>query len=135
MSSKRYVLNFPAGLAGKPITYRLVKDYDLVVNILRARINPDDVGRLVVELTGDEAMIQEGLQYLREQGVSVEPHSRDILWNSEECVDCGACTGVCKPQALHLDPGTWKLEFDKGKCVICGICVEACPVGAIQVDL
>ncbi|MGQ9674232.1 MAG: NIL domain-containing protein [Chloroflexota bacterium] len=135
MISRRYVLVFPAGLTGKPITYGLVKEFDLVVNILRARINPDDIGRLVVELTGEEAMIQKGLDYLREQGVSVEPHSRDIVWNSEECVDCGACTGVCRPMALRLDPHTWKLDFDKGKCVMCGTCVEACPVGAIQVEL
>lgn len=135
MISRRYVMSFPAGLTSKPITYRLVKDFDLVVNILRARINPDDVGRLVVELTGDEPMIQRGLDYLAIQGVTVEPHSRDIAWNSDECVDCGACTAVCKPRALSMDQQTWKLDFDKSKCVVCGTCVEACPVGAIQVEL
>ena len=34
--SRRVILTFPASLAGKPVTYRLVKDYGLVMNILRA---------------------------------------------------------------------------------------------------
>jgi L-aspartate semialdehyde sulfurtransferase ferredoxin len=135
MISKKYALDFPAGLTSKPVTFRLVKDFDLVVNILRARIDPEDVGRLVVELTGEELMIHKGLDYLRGQGVAVEAHTRDIVWDAEQCVNCGACTAICKPRALRIGPDEWKLDFDKGKCVVCGICVEACPVGAIKVEL
>jgi ferredoxin len=135
MISKKYVLNFPTALTDKAITYHLVKDYDLVVNILRANVDAEAIGRLLVELTGDEAKVREGLDYLRNSGVLVEVHSNDISWNSEKCVDCGACTGVCRPEALRLNHDTWKLEFDRSRCVLCSLCVEACPVGAFEVEL
>lgn len=134
MISKKYALDFPPTLSGKPLTYVLVKEYDLVVNILRARITPEDAGRLVVELSGEEEMMRRGLEYLAAQGVVVEPHTRDIIWLTEQCVDCGACTGVCRVDALTMNTDSWKLEFDKGKCVLCGACVDACPVAAIKVE-
>lgn len=36
MAKRRLVLTFPPRLVEEPITYRLIKDYDLVVNILKA---------------------------------------------------------------------------------------------------
>ncbi len=54
MANKKYVLKFPARLVDRPIASELVSEYGLVVNILRARVEPDEEGMLVVELTGDE---------------------------------------------------------------------------------
>jgi len=134
--SKKFILSFPVELADKPLTYHLVKDYDLVVNILQARINPreEETGRLVVELSGEEQNLRNGIEFLVEQGVHVESHTRDIVWNVEECVHCGACTGVCHPRALALNPETWTMTFDRSKCIVCGICVDACSVGAIEIE-
>ena len=133
--SKKYALSFSSEISTRPITYRLVKDFDLVLNILQARIDPEAMGRLLIELTGEEDDIRRGLDFLRDQGITVHTHSHDISWNADKCVDCGACTGVCKPQAFQLNPETFQLEFDRSKCVLCSICVEACPVGAIEVTL
>ena len=36
MSKRKVVLNFPPHLIGQPITYRLIVDYNLIVNILQA---------------------------------------------------------------------------------------------------
>ena len=47
MPKKKVVLNFPPHLIDQPITYRLIKDYGLVVNILRARITPQEWGSMV----------------------------------------------------------------------------------------
>lgn len=136
MESKKFILSFPVELVDKPLTYHLVKDYDLVVNILQARITPEDeeTGRLVVELSGDEQNLRKGIYFLSEQGVHVEPHTRDIVWDEAECVHCGACSGVCHPQALELNRESWMMTFDRGKCILCGICVEACPVKAMKVE-
>lgn len=47
MAKRRLVLTFSPKLVEEPIAYRLIKDYDLVVNILRAKIRPEEEGRLM----------------------------------------------------------------------------------------
>ena len=52
MRTKRFVLTFPPAEVEEPIIYQLVKDYDVRPNILRASINPQEVGTMVLELNG-----------------------------------------------------------------------------------
>jgi len=132
MARKRVDLTFPPEQVNKPITYHLVKDYDLVTNILRARVDEGEEGRLLVELTGDSDKIDAGIKFLQSQHVAVEEAARDISLEEEACINCGACTSVCKPDALALDPETRLLVFDKDACIFCGACVKACPVQIIE---
>ncbi|MGE5528502.1 MAG: NIL domain-containing protein [Patescibacteria group bacterium] len=135
MVKKRVVLTFPPELSEQPVTYHLVKDYDLSLNILKAKIVPGEEGKLVLELAnGDEERILTGIEYLRSQGIAVEPVSKEISLNEEECIHCGACTAVCQPGALALNPATAELRFDREKCLVCELCVPACPVRVIRVD-
>lgn len=135
MINRRVVITFPAGLAEKPLTYHLVKDFDLVINILFARISPEEEGKLVLEIgNSSEEQIERGLAYLREHGAQVAGLTREIAWNEAECIHCGACTAVCRPKALALDPETWELSFDQGKCIVCEQCVTACPLGILRVS-
>ena len=69
MISKKIVLHFPHRIADQPIVYKLVKDYGLDFNILKASITPEEGGRLVLELSGDDRNYQQGIQYLTEAGV------------------------------------------------------------------
>ncbi|HDP69643.1 MAG TPA: 4Fe-4S dicluster domain-containing protein [Actinobacteria bacterium] len=133
MAKKKVVLTFPPEKIEQPITYHLVKDYDLIINILRAEIYEEETGRMVLELDGPKDKIEEGIAYLKSQNVTVEEAARDIILNEEECIDCGACTAVCRPGALYLNPKTFELEFDKDKCILCGLCVKVCPLGLIEV--
>ena len=43
---KRFVLRFGKDIRIKPIIYRLVKDHDLIINILKANVNPNKEGTL-----------------------------------------------------------------------------------------
>ncbi|HIH96651.1 MAG TPA: 4Fe-4S binding protein [Thermoplasmata archaeon] len=133
MAKKKVVLTFPPERINQPITYRLVKDYDLIINILRAEIYEEETGRVVLELEGPADKIDEGIAYLKNQDVTIQEAARDIVLDEEDCISCGACTAVCHPGALHLNPDTWKLEFEKDKCILCGLCVRACPLGLIEV--
>lgn len=133
MARKRVDLTFPPEKVNKPITYHLVKDYDLIINILRARVDEGEEGRLLVELTGEPEKIQAGMEFLQAEGVIVEEAARDISLEESLCINCGACTAVCKPAALRLDPETFELIFDKDMCVFCGACVMACPLRIIEV--
>lgn len=130
---RKFVLTFPPKIVTQPITYRLVKDFDLIVNILRAQIEEGETGHLVLELEGKKDQIEKGLSFLKEQGVLVQPIARDISLNEEECVVCGLCVGVCPTEALYLKD--WELVFDKEKCVLCENCVRACPVRVIKVTI
>ena len=131
MARKRLDLTFPPRQSLKPVIYHLVKDYDLVPNILRAQIHPAQEGRMVLEVTGPKEAFQAGVAFLESQGLTVSEAASDIVLDDELCVNCGLCTAVCKPDALTLDPVTQRLVFDKDKCVYCEACVIACPRRAI----
>ena len=131
MARKRLDLTFPPRQSLKPVIYHLVKDYDLVPNILRAQIHPAQEGRMVLEVIGPKEAFQAGVAFLESQGLTVNEAASDIMLDDELCVNCGLCTALCKPDALTLDPVTQRLVFDKDKCVYCEACVIACPRRAI----
>lgn len=133
MISKRIVLHFPHRLAGQPIVYRLVKDYDLEFNILKAYIIPEEEGLLVLELSGEDKDYEQGIQYLREIGVKLQPLSQDIVRNDRRCSHCSVCVPVCPANAFVVEPPTREVHFHEDKCIACGICVGACPLGAMEV--
>jgi ferredoxin len=133
MARRRLDLRFPPNRATRPVTYHLVKDYDLTPNILRARIEPGQQGRLLLEVTGTKDAIDSAVAFLSREGIEVDAAASDIVLDEDRCVVCGLCTSLCKPQALALD-GEGRLVFDKDKCVYCEACVVACPRRAITLE-
>ena len=69
MVTKRLALTFPEKIVTKPITYMLVKDYDLAFNILRAEITADIEGKILIEIKGSKKQIDEGIAYLQSEGI------------------------------------------------------------------
>ena len=130
MARKRLDLTFPPRQATKAVTYHLVKDFDVVPNILRAQIQPGQEGRMLLEVTGRKEDLDSGIAFLEKEGVAVREAAADIALDEELCVVCGLCTAVCKPGALELDSSA-ELVFKKDKCVYCEACVIACPRRAI----
>jgi ferredoxin len=135
MKKKKLVLSFPEKSVTKPITYKLVKEFDLEFNILRAEITPDVEGKMLIELKGTDDKIAGAIDYLEGSGITVQEAARDIFVDKDICVDCGECTSVCITQALCLDEKTKKLQFKKDKCILCELCLDCCPVKAIRVNM
>lgn len=133
MAPARIVLRFSADSSEKPLIYRLVRDYDLMVNILKASINPHKEGTMVIELTGSN--YEEGLSYLRQNGVTVQPLAQEIIRNEEKCTHCGACTVHCPTKALYLDRPGMEVQFSNDDCVVCLMCLKICPVKAMEVRI
>ncbi|RPF42719.1 NIL domain-containing protein [Thermodesulfitimonas autotrophica] len=131
MAPSKVVLRFPAAIADKPIIFRLVKDYDLMINILKANINPHKEGTMVLDVTG--AKTEEGLEFLRQQGVGVQPLTEEVVRNEERCTHCGACTAICPTGALYIERPSMLVRFDSEACVVCQLCVRACPMKAMEV--
>lgn len=132
---KRVTLTFSRSVVSFPLTYRLAKDFDVAANILRAQITPEEVGTLVVELSGDIDNINAGLEWTRSQGIEISERSSEISIDRDVCVDCGLCTGVCPTEALQMDKHTWRLTFERNRCVMCEQCIPTCPVAAISASL
>jgi L-aspartate semialdehyde sulfurtransferase ferredoxin len=131
--SRRIVLHFPPLVTGQPVVCRLARDYDLMFNILRASVSPGQEGLLVLELTGERADYDKGVQYLRDTGIQIQPLSQDVLRDESRCTHCGACVTVCPANAFTRDPVTSQIAFDHNKCVLCGLCVKACPPRAMSI--
>ena len=128
-------MHFPKNLINQPITYNLVKDYDIIFNILKAKITPDEEGVLVIELTGEKKNVEQGIKYLHNLGVKTQPLEKDIKRDEKKCTHCSACIPHCPTDALYIkDRKTMKVEFDKEKCIACEACIPVCPVGAMSLE-
>jgi len=125
MQKKRIVLNYPQHLVDQPVLSKLVKDYDLVVNIMRARITPKEEGRLVLELTGKRAGMEAGLKYLSEIGVQTQSLAQDVKWHEDRCTHCTACISV---QRTNME-----VSFKRDKCIACELCIPVCPYQAMEI--
>ncbi len=133
MISKRVVLRFPHKLVDQPIVCKLVRNYNLEFNILKAYVTPREEGLLILELCGEGEDYEQGIQYLTEVGVKVQPLSQDIIRNERRCTNCGVCVPICPTDALVVEPLTRKVHFYDNKCIACELCVKACPVRAMEV--
>ena len=132
---KRITLTFPKKAVHMPVTYRLAKDFNVAANIIRAQVAPNQVGTLVLELSGDIDELEAAIEWLQLQNIGVSQVSREIVIDEEKCVDCGLCTGVCPTEALTLDPESFRLKLLRSRCVVCEQCIPTCPVVAISTNL
>ena len=130
--ARKIVMIFPAELVDQPIICRLVKEYDLEFNILKAAVTQKEEGLLVLELKGEEDQYEKGLSYLNEIGVVIQPLSKDVVLLEEQCVSCGACIPHCPTAALVVDPENMKVVFRPERCIACEVCVQICPYKAME---
>ncbi len=129
---KKIVLYFPANVVEQPFIFHLIKDYNWMVSLLKAHINPRKEGRLVLEVTTTEDDYQRGLDYLQSYGVNVYPLEQEIVWVEERCTQCGACAVICPTKALSVKRPEMIITFDGSKCVVCEHCLKACPARAVE---
>ena len=62
----------------EPVIYKLGIDFEIVTNIRRADVR-DSMGWVVLELEGDDEIIQNGLDWVASTGVRVDPVGGDII--------------------------------------------------------
>ncbi len=128
----KLVLKFPKGLIDRPIVYHLVKDFDLMINILKATIQPDAEGIMILEISGEKQNFDKGVSFLKKQGIEIQPLSKDIKFDEKICTHCGVCIPICPVGALKIDKETYLVSFDKDKCIACELCIKICPPKAIK---
>ncbi len=133
MKTQKLMLTFHKDSVDKPIVYHLVKDFDLITNIYRARITEEEKGSLILDITGDTANIEQGIAFIKEQGVTVDNAEKSFRWDESVCTSCGNCLTHCPVHALHIeDSKTMKVVFQQDLCIDCLGCIDNCPYGACQ---
>ena len=135
MYTRMLVLKFPKEITDQPIICRLVKEYDVEFNILKADILVQQEGLMVLELRGAKGNVDKGIKYLKKLGVHIKSLAASISRDDEKCFQCGACTGICPTGALFVSRPEMAILFDPDKCSGCGLCVTLCPVRAMEVSL
>ena len=78
MARTRVQLTFPPSLIQEPIVYRLVKDFDIVINIRRADVKTDR-GWVILEMEAAEDTLARGVAWLKGKGVQVDPIESDVI--------------------------------------------------------
>lgn len=132
MYAKIVILNFPAEVAQKALVCQLTKKFDLLFNILSARISNKKEGYMVLEISSSsKAAFNKGVNFLKDQGVSVSSPAHKIYKDEEICTHCGACTAVCPTDALYIRRPEMEVIFDQEKCSVCELCLVTCPTRAM----
>ena len=129
--TRKLMLFFPRCECEKPIIYHLVKDYDLVANVFRAKVTPEEEGYLVLDVTGTPENIDRALEFVRTFDVRINDTGKGLIWDDTVCTHCGACLTHCPTNALHVaDRATRRIEFTDARCIECLACIKVCPFGA-----
>ncbi len=135
MHAEILVLHFGKDIVDQPIIYRLVKDFDLEFNLLKATIYPRQEGIIVLELRGHPKNFEAGVKYLKNAGVKVQRVASEVRRNDERCYQCGTCTAICPTGALHVKRPEMEIVFDVEKCSACELCCPVCPARAMEVSI
>jgi L-aspartate semialdehyde sulfurtransferase ferredoxin len=135
MHAEILVLHFSTDIVDQPIIYRLVKDFDLEFNLLKATIYPRQEGIIVLELRGHPTNFKDGVKYLKDSGVKVQRVAHEVKRNEDQCYQCGTCTAVCPTGALYVKRPEMEIVFDPDKCSACELCCPVCPARAMEVAI
>ena len=130
-ATKKLMLFFPRWESEKPIIYRLVKDHNLVVNVYRARITPEEEGYLVLDVTGTEENIRRGIDFIRTFDVTINDTDKGVTRDKDRCTHCGHCVVHCPTGALSIaDWATREVAYNEAACIECLACIRVCPYAA-----
>jgi hypothetical protein len=78
MDKLRVKFTFVESLIKEPIIWKLGREFEVVTNIRRADVQADR-GWVILELEGERGEIDRGLDWVRDQGVRIDPVYEDIV--------------------------------------------------------
>lgn len=122
-------LKFSQKMVNQAVITDLIKNFDVNFNILRADIHPKG-GKMLIEITGPE--VEEGIIYIKNEGIEVSPVKRVVKKDKELCIDCGACVSLCPVKAISVEED-WTIDVNDKECIGCKLCTFSCPTKAIKV--
>ncbi len=129
--TKKMMLYFPKCEVETPIIYYLVKDHDLMVNVFRAKVTPEEEGYLVLDVTGTEEDIKKGMDFVKTFGVTINYTNKGVIRKENRCTHCGVCITFCPTKALQItNMATREVVYNSDDCIECLACTRVCPFNA-----
>ncbi|MBA4423710.1 MAG: methionine ABC transporter, partial [Syntrophus sp. (in: bacteria)] len=96
-----------------------------------AKVTPEEEGYLVLDVTGTEKEIQDGIDFVKTFNVIVNYSGKGVILDEERCTHCGYCVPYCPPRALKIEnSATRKVAYNESECIECLACIRICPFGA-----
>ena len=129
---KKFKIDFNEGNVQGSVAFILVSEFNLVPSILKAEIEGDGSGIMIVSVSGEREKIDACVEKLRSLGYIVSVLDSHITHDSERCFSCGACTSQCPTRAIYLDKDTYEFRLNTDACIACGCCVDSCSVKALS---
>lgn len=125
----KLLVEFSQDIIQEPAISRVILETGITVGIERAMIEGEEGWVLLTVDSKDAGKFTEAL---KKHGISVHVQERSVVYNEDECVDCGLCISLCMKHVFSFDDN-WKLVVNPERCVLCGRCAEFCPQRALTV--
>jgi len=78
LASLKVHITFPEEKIQEPIIYNAGKRYNIITNVRRADVN-EKTGWVDLELMGESSEIEGAAEWMKQQGVTVDPIERNII--------------------------------------------------------
>jgi len=135
MEQRSVILNFPKESIEQPVISNVIKKFGIDINILQAKISPEEDGYMFAIIKGDAKSLKESLSYIKKLGVITKLLDDNITKDDKKCTNCGACIAHCIPGALSMDKKSYEILFETEKCIGCELCLSACAYNAITSEV
>lgn len=79
MAKKQLQLVISDNLVSEPFLYQLVKQFDIVPSVRNARVEKGSMSMTLEISAGNEDVLEHGVNYMKDMGISVSPVFGDIM--------------------------------------------------------
>jgi ABC-type methionine transport system ATPase subunit len=71
METRKLKIDYPLARIGEPVITRLVTEFDLVPNLLRADVDAHKGGWMIAEVTGEKDSIDNAIRWMQSHGLTI----------------------------------------------------------------
>lgn len=75
---EKFYLTYPPSLIKEPVLYLLAKKFAIITNVRGANVS-NEMGLLALEIEGEQKEIDHAVEWLRGQGITVEPIEKNVI--------------------------------------------------------
>jgi ferredoxin len=124
----RLLLQFSKQQINFPITSQVILEQGVLLNILRAHVEPT-FGEILVEVPHES--VDRIVNAFQKRGVKATVQRR-LEVDNNRCISCGACYSLCPISVISFEEDC-SIVFEGEKCIACGLCIDACPTQALHI--